>query len=64
MTVKEYLKQVRELDQKINAKLEYIEVLETRIMKLTSTLKVDKVQESSNNQKEEVILKLIMVRIS
>ncbi len=62
MTAKEYLRDVYEVNKKINAKLDYIERLETIATKMTPSLQVDKVQTSKTETNEDTIIKLIGAR--
>lgn len=47
MNAKQYLRQVRRLDNRVNAKLEQVEVLRAMITRMTANLTTDKVQESN-----------------
>lgn len=47
MNAKQYLRQVRRLDNTVNAKLEQVEVLRAMITRMTANLTTDKVQESN-----------------
>jgi DNA-directed RNA polymerase specialized sigma subunit len=47
MNAKQYLRQVRRLDNTVNAKLEQVEVLRAMTTRMTANLTADKVQESN-----------------
>mgnify|MGYP000876554104 CR=1 FL=1 len=47
MTAKQYLRQVRRLDNIVNAKLEQVEMLRAMTTRMTTKLSTDKVQESN-----------------
>jgi len=47
MNAKQYLRQVRRLDDIVNAKLEQVEMLKAMTTKITTNLTTDKVQESN-----------------
>lgn len=60
MKAKQYLRQVRRLDNTINAKIEQIETLRSMTTNITTTLNPDRVQESKSHDKiEKLIVKII-----
>lgn len=60
MNAKQYLRQVRRLDNIINAKLEQVEVLRAMATRMTAKLTANKVQESNTPDKtEKLIVKII-----
>ena len=60
MNAKQYLRQVRRLDNIVNAKLEQVEVLRAMATRITSQPSVDGVQVSGNRDKTgDVIAKII-----
>lgn len=60
MNAKQYLRQVRRLDNAVNAKLEQVEVLRAITTRMTANLTTDKVQESKSHDKiEKLIVKII-----
>lgn len=60
MKAKQYLRQVRRLDNTINAKIEQIETLRSMTTNITATLNPDRVQESRSRDKiEKLIVKII-----
>lgn len=60
MKAKQYLRQVRRLDNAVNAKLEQVEVLRAMTTRMTANLTTDKVQESKSHDKiEKLIVKIV-----
>jgi len=60
MKAKQYLRQVRRLDNTINAKIEQIETLRSMTTNITQSLNADRVQETRSNDKiEKLIVKII-----
>lgn len=60
MKAKQYLRQVRRLDNTINAKIEQIETLRAMSTNITQTLNPDRVQESRSTDKtEKLIIKIV-----
>lgn len=51
MKVKQYLRQIRRLDNEVNAKFEQIELLRAMTTRITSSLSSDRVQETKSNDK-------------
>ena len=60
MKAKQYLRQVRRLDNTIDAKIEQIETLRSMSTNITTTLNPDRVQESKSHDKiEKLIVKIV-----
>ena len=56
MNAKQYLRQVRRLDNIVNAKLEQVEVLRAMTTRITANLTTDKVQESNIPDKITILI--------